>query len=319
MGNSSTRTIKTPNSSRRDKVEKCVLCATDLSQASQQALATAAEMAEAFDAKLLVVHGMEIWDKRYDFLVADLQQKLAVQAREKVAQELEHLGKTEAVPIEVLIKHGPVIEQVIKVVVERDPLMLVIGSNSGSDARKTHLGGMAQELIRLSPVSVIITRPSPAPNIKHILCAVGGSSDSKITLNWAFDLARRERVSEITILHTYEVPTGYLEAGMTYESVDQKMRKLHENDLKGLLDGYKDQPVKVNVMIESGPVAETVATVADREKADLLVVGSETRSFLAALLLGRMGLSIASKTHIPVALVKSKKHKLGLLAALERL
>jgi len=50
----------------------------------------------------------------------------------------------------------------------------------------------------------------------------------------------------------------------------------------------------------------------------LLVVGSECKSFFAALLLGRMGLRIATDTEIPIALVKPKKHKLGLLAALER-
>jgi len=213
--------------SRRGPREKCVVCATDLSPAAQRALSTAAELAEAFDAKLLVVHGMELWDKRYDFLVKDLEERLAVEAGKKVANELKHLGKSKAVPVEVLIKRGPVIEQIIKVVVERDPLMLVIGSNSSTDPKATHLGGLAQELIRLSPVSVVVARPCTSPDIKRILCAVGGQAGSKDALQWALELARRERVKQITVVHTFEVPTGYLEAGMTFETAREKMLKAH--------------------------------------------------------------------------------------------
>jgi nucleotide-binding universal stress UspA family protein len=305
--------------SRREKSqEKCVVCATDLSPAAQHALGTAAELAEALDAKLLIVHGMELWDKRYDFLVPDLQEKLTDEAEKKLAAELHHLGKTETVPIEVLIEQGPVVEKIIKVVVERAPLMLVIGSNSSPDPKETHIGGLAQELIRLSPVSVVVTRASTSPDIKRILCAIGGHAPSKDALQFALDLAACERVSEITVVHTFEVPTGYLEAGMTHETVREKMLNLHRADLEKLLASCPRKAVSVRTIIEEGPVAETVARVAGQERADLLVVGSESRSFLAALLLGRMGLRIASETNIPVALVKSKKPKLGLLAALGR-
>lgn len=295
------------------------MCATDLSPAAQCATAMAAELAQALDAKLLVVHAMELWDKRYDFLVSDLADKLANQARDKVSLELGHLGKTEAVPVEVLIRQGPIIEQLIKVVMERQPLMLVVGCNSSSKPDELHLGGMAQELVRLSPVSVIVTRPSTSPDIKRILCAVGGGPDSKSTLEWAIDLAARERVNEITLVNTFQVPTGYLEAGMTYEGARDRMLKLHQADIGKLLAPYAKSPIKIQTVIEEGPIPETVANVASDMKADLLVVGSESRSFMAALLLGRMGLSIASQTRVPVALVKSKAHRLGLLAALKRL
>lgn len=301
------------------KAEPCVMCATDLSPAAQCATAMAAELAEAFDAKLLVVHAMEIWDKRYDFLVSDLVDNLARQAREKVSLELEHLGKTEAVPVEVLIRQGPIIEQLINVVMERKPLMLVVGCNGSPNPDELHLGGMAQELIRLSPVSVIVTRPSTSPDIKHILCAVGGGPDSKATLDWAIGLAKRERVNEITLVHAFQVPTGYLEAGMTYEDARARMLKLHQSDIAKLLTPHAKSPIKIKTVIEDGPIHETVARIASKQKTDILVVGSESRSFMAALLLGRMGLRIASQTRVPVALIKSKAHQLGLLSALERL
>jgi nucleotide-binding universal stress UspA family protein len=282
-------------------------------------MAMAAELAEAYDARLLIVHAMELWDKRYDFLVTDLERKLTDEAKGRVAQELAHLGKTEAVPVEVLIRQGPIVEQVIKVVLERKPLMLVVGCNSSPKPDETHLGGMAQELIRLSPVSVVITRPTSSPDIKRILCAVGGGPDSSTTLEWALDLAKRERVGEIGLINTFAVPTGYLEAGMTYEGARDKMQQLHQSDMDKLTAPHANSPIKIRSVVEEGPVPETVARLAKEQNADLLVVGSESRSFLAALLLGRMGLQVAGQTRVPVALVKSKAHRLGLLAALERL
>ena len=286
---------KAKSGSKAVKLETCVMCATDLGPASQCAMAMAAELAEAFDARLLVVHAMELWDKRYDFLVSDLARKLKAEAEEKVSRELEHLGKTEAVPVDVLVRQGPIVEQLIKVVIERSPLMLVIGCNSSSRPDELHLGGMAQELIRLSPVSVIVTRPSSSPDIKRIVCAVGAGPDSAATLKWSIDLAKRERVEEIALANTYEVPTGYLEAGMTYEIAKEKMRRLHQADVEKLIAGFAKEPVRIRAVIEEGPVAETVARIANEEKADLLVVGSERRTFLAALLLGRTGLQVASK------------------------
>jgi len=315
---------KTPRnkSSRPNKdepVEASVLCATDLSPSSQQALHLAAELAEAFDAKLLVVHALEIWDRRYDFLVGDLQERLTVQAKEKVVTELKRLGKTEAVPVEVLIRSGATIEQVLQVIVERQPKLLVIGCNGSPKPEETHLGGIAEELLRLSPVPVLIARPAPAPDLKKILCALGGGPESKAALEWALEIAAREKVGRITVVNTFNVPIGYLEAGMTYELARQKMLAIHQQDLEKLLAAYRGGPVEIHAHFEESPPTAGVLKTLEREQPDLLVVGSQQRSFLAALLVGSVALRIVRHAKLPVLVVKSKKDKLGLLAALERL
>jgi nucleotide-binding universal stress UspA family protein len=138
-------------------------------------------------------------------------------------------------------------------------------------------------------------------------------------LAWALELARRECLDEITLVNTFLVPTGYLEAGMTYEGARDSTLKVHRADVDQLLAAQRESSIRIKTIIEEGPIPETVARIATEQKADLLVVGSESRSFLAALLLGRMGVRIASRTCVPVALIKSQAHQLGLLAALKRL
>jgi nucleotide-binding universal stress UspA family protein len=299
--------------------EPCVLCATDLSPASQQALALAAELAEAFDARLLVVHALEIWDRRYDFLVEDLQEKLTKQAHEKVQAELEHLGKTEEVPVEVQIRPGSTIEQVLDLLVKRQPKLLVIGCNSSPKAQEKHLGGMAEELLRLSPVPVLVARPGVPADLKRIVCALGGGPESQVALEWALEIATREKAESVTVINTFNVPIGYLEAGMTYELARTKMLAIHQADLEKLLEPYRKSPVAIHMHFEESPAAQGVLRVVEREKPDLLVVGSQQRSFLAALLVGSVAIRIVRSAELPVLVAKSEKGRQGLLEALEQL
>jgi nucleotide-binding universal stress UspA family protein len=296
-----------------------VLCATDLSPAAHQALALAAELAEAYEARLLVAHALQMWDPRYDFLVEDLQQRLTREARDAVTQELARLGGLEPVPVEVLIHHGPVQEQVLKIVRERQPRLLVIGCNSSKDPRQTYLGGLAEELIRVCPLPVLVARPAPCPDLTHILCAVGGGAHSAEALEWAVDLAEREKAESLTVINAFEVPVGYLEAGFTSASACERMRKIHEEDVRKLLAPHEHRRVRVRVLVEEGAPAQVILRAAKREQPDLLVMGTESRSFLAALLVGNIAGRVVRQAQLPVLLVKSKKHKFSLLAALERL
>ena len=78
-------------------------------------------------------------------------------------------------------------------------------------------------------------------------------------------------------------------------------------------------PVEIHAHFEESPPTAGVLKTLEREQPDLLVVGSQQRSFLAALLVGSVALRIVRHAKLPVLVVKSKKDKLGLLAALERL
>lgn len=293
-----------------------VLCAMDLTATSHQVLAEAAELAQAYDAHLDVVHVVEQWDKRYDFLVEDLTKSLAKEAKEKVAAELAHLRKTHPVSVDVIVKQGSAVDEVAKVMQDRKPELLVIGAYGGEPDNKQPLGTVAERLLALSPCSVLVYRPCPSQDIAKILCATDGSPTARMALDWAIDLAVREGLTGLDLVNAYEVPTGYIEAGMTYESARGKMKKLHEEDVAKVLSKVKDAPVKIHTILDDGPSADVVCQTAEARRADLIVIGSRGRSVFARFLLGSVTTKVVRQARTPVLVVKDATHKVGFIEAL---
>ncbi len=298
---------------------KTVVCGTDLSSFSKDALAVAAELAQAYDAKLIVVHAIQSWDSRYDFLVDDITLKLTQDAKAQLAQELDHLGKKESVPVEVLVQKGEPLKVILDAATKHDAGLVVVGKKGLTDDEDEEMGSVPKHLVQLSPVSVLIVKPNPPRNIKRIVCAMDFSPCSKSGLDWAIDLARREKVSEIFVFNSFKVPRGYLEAGMTYEVACERMRVIHQKDADLMLERRKTAHIEIKPVIEEGPTAKSIVQFAKKEKADLIVIGTRGRSRMTAFLVGGTAIKVLSLAETSVLAVKSKKHYLTLLAALERL
>jgi len=303
--------------SSKDLQVKKVFCATDLSPSSQHALAMAAELAEAYDATLVVGHVVELWDDRYDFLVQDLSKRLANEAKDKIAQELSHLGKTEAVPVEVVVRKGHAVVELLKAVKDSKADLVIVGSHGKSALDRVLLGSVAERLLYASPVSVLVARPSPHPDITRIVVAASPSPTAETGFAWALDLAKREKLASIAAVNAFEVPTGYLEAGMTYESAREKMLVVHQEDMRKLAGKLKTGGIKLDLRVEEGPTAETIVKFAAQQEADLIVIGTHGHSRLAAFFLGSVTQKVVRTASTPVLAVKSPQHRRSILEALD--
>ncbi|GMV81961.1 MAG: universal stress protein [Planctomycetota bacterium] len=317
----SKESARTPSSRKASSTAKGakvtrVLCAMDLTATSHLVLAEAAELAQVYDAHLDVVHVVEQWDKRYDFLVDDLTKSLTKEAKEKVQAELARLSKTNPVPVNVIVKQGSAVDEIAKAMKERKPDMLVIGAYGGEPDSKEPLGTVAERLLALAPCSVLVYRPCPSTDIERILCATDGSPTARIALDWALDLAAREGLKSIDLVNAYQVPTGYIEAGMTYETARAKMKKLHDEDVAKILSKVKDFPMAILPVVDDGPAAEVVCQNAEARRADLIVIGSRGRSVFARFLLGSVTTKVVRNARTPVLVVKDETHKVGFIEAL---
>jgi len=298
---------------------RTVLCALNLSDISAHVLAMAAEVAEAYDAKLLVMHVIEIWDPRYDFMMADLAKQLEKQAQDKLRAELERLGKTSTVPVETIITKGPATLKILQTIRERRPDLIVLGSHGRRGLDRALLGSVTDAVLRVSPTSVLTVRPLKNPDIKTIVCAVDFSSCSRAALERAVELARLEKLPAIKVLNVFEVPLGFMEAGMTYETVLTKLDTVRKNEMDGFLRSVNTAGVVCEPVAMEGPPAATVAQYAERIGADLIVVGSHGRSRLTAFVLGSISTRIIHQAKVPVWAVKAPGYRESLWLALDRL
>jgi nucleotide-binding universal stress UspA family protein len=295
-----------------------VLCAIDLSDITSQVLASAAEMAEMYDAKLLVVHVVEVWDTRYDFIVPDIIKKIEAEAKEKVRAELAHLGKTTEVPVYVTVVKGHASVKLVEIIRKEKPELVVVGSHGKRGIDQILLGSVAEKVVRIAPSSVLVVRKPKRDDITKIVCGVDFSDCSRAALERAIDIARREKINSIAALSIYEVPIGYVEAGISYERAFQATKTAHKNGMTEFLKKYADCGVKIESYVEEGPPSATMLKFAEKYGADLLVIGAHGRSRLKAMLFGGTSTKVVHRATLPVLAVKSSKQSESLRVALDK-
>jgi nucleotide-binding universal stress UspA family protein len=126
--------------------------------------------------------------------------------------------------------------------------------------------------------------------------AVGfdGSSDSKVAVRWAFELARHYD-AKVVVAHA----VGLLER-FDARSVALEL----ETTLLELCDETGFERARAHLEIENGDACTVMLRMADPPiSADLLVVGSRGQGAHAGLLLGSTSLELAEHSSIPLVIV----------------
>ncbi|HUT52627.1 MAG TPA: universal stress protein [bacterium] len=154
--------------------------------------------------------------------------------------------------------------------------------------------------------------------IEHILTPVDFLDMTGEVVNYATNLARIFG-AKMTILHVVHVPplaeaSTWLEPVIT-PSVEQDMR-LHlkaaaEAKLKELAGQCKDAGVETGFAVREGvPFAEIIA-LAEEQKADLIVMGSQGRRGLSHFLVGSVAERVVRRAHCNVLCIKPKPEDQG--------
>jgi nucleotide-binding universal stress UspA family protein len=86
--------------------------------------------------------------------------------------------------------------------------------------------------------------------------------------------------------------------------IDDYLREVSEKDLKAARKALDTAGVKHNMVIKRGNVANEIITLADKEKFDLIVMGSKGRTGIMDALMGSIAQKISNVAKQPVLLVK---------------
>jgi nucleotide-binding universal stress UspA family protein len=283
------------------KLLERILVTTDLGRGSDDAVKTARSVVKTFHSDVVLLHVMP-------GTVAPLAATDAI--REPLAQRLQQIAddfRTEGSQVvEPVIASGAPFDKIVACANQHDVNVVIIGSGEKTDAESFHLGLTAIDVSRNATKPVWVVKRGASPQINKIVCPVEFSAPSRRALSNAIHLSRSFG-AELTVLHVVR-PLSKLFLGLGRVSPESQQAHLQAQQLQfeRFLRDFDLHDVRwTKVTRQGGPHQEILAMAAQTE-ADLIVMGSGTRSGIARMFMGSVAEDVVGEMPCSVITVKSE-------------
>jgi nucleotide-binding universal stress UspA family protein len=241
-----------------------------------------------------------------DRRIASLRSDTGARARAFVARALSDPAATAvphaaAVEMSVTIVAGEPAEHLVNLA--RGARLLVVGSRGRGGVRSTLLGSVALHCTTHAPCPVVVVHAPLQPTAARVVVGFDDSAVARTALARAAEEARR-RGAALEVVAAYQ-PVVYWSdvVAAVPPSVEESMPEFRSR-VERLVAEVLGEPLGqgVSVVAEVGPADEVLVRRA--EGAELLVVGSRSRSRLTGMVLGSVALHCVVHASCPVLVVR---------------
>lgn len=168
------------------------------------------------------------------------------------------------------MKVGEIWETLHELIDTLDIDVIVVGTRGRRSLKKSLMGAVAQEVLRLSRTPVLTVGPQcegapPQHRLTRILCANDFSADSVQAVAYAASLAE---TFGAVLLVTYVAPICSDDP-----STRTRSEQFFEGRLQELVAGQTSSLNRVQYRVEFGTPSDGILEAASREQADLIVMG----------------------------------------------
>lgn len=149
-------------------------------------------------------------------------------------------------------------------------------------------------------------------SIARILVPVDGSDNSIAAANYALNLAQKYQ-SQVIVVYVVNIDQ-YLQSLGLYrlsypDAVKKKIEEAKVEAQKWFVEltrsaEQKNVRIKAEVIDTPLSVVASIVNYADREKADMIVIGTRGRSGITKMLLGSIASGVVTYSPIPVLVIK---------------
>jgi nucleotide-binding universal stress UspA family protein len=289
-----------------------IAVATDFSPAAGAALTSAETLARASGADLVLIHVEDLRSASYAFGIEtlgfpDVREAWADEGRRALTGIATRLHRRGAPLALVDVRVGEPWREIVASAAAHGADLIVLGNAGRSRFGRLLLGSTAENVIRHSPVPVLVTRRRPLRRLRRVLVPVSFDDGSRAAL--AFVASGWPRGVELEAFHA-ALPIAAAGAWMPVlpPSLAEATR-----DLRAFLAaaGAKRARPRVEAV---GDVASAILDRAKAWKADLILLSTHGRGGFSHLLLGSVAEKIARYAEVPVLVLPPP----GRAAAAER-
>jgi len=140
-----------------------------------------------------------------------------------------------------------------------------------------------------------------------ILVASDGSKNALRAVKFAIAQVKSSnlKTKSITLISVHDdAGLRHAKSFVGSDAITDYLRELSDKELKPAIKALDDSGVKHSMVIRTGHVAEEISKLAQKEKFDMVVLGSKGRSALADLLIGSVAQRVIATVNQPVVLIK---------------
>ena len=297
--------------SRGKKDERPIVCGTDFSTASKQAVDLAAEMARRLDVRLLLLHVQEF----RGLATADpgLFEQVVSSNRDELQRETERL-RSVGTKVEGKVLSGSAFNELVDTAAEADARLIVVGAVGHGVARRLLIGSVAERVAETSVIPTLVVRPSSrlgswvrGEHPLKILVGYDFSATGDAALRWVNEM-QGLGPCEINVVHVDWPPEEARRVGyhgpLPLTANPEEIQNRLERDLSERV-AMVLPPEKVTITVEAGwgQTEGYLFELAHRGQVDLLVVGTHRRHGLGRLRFGSVSRAVLHHSTVTVAVV----------------
>ncbi|MCP3952178.1 MAG: universal stress protein [Desulfobacterales bacterium] len=295
-----------------------ILCSTDLSDYSTPVLACGAEMAQRFDAQLIIFYTIASDDNcLYGPDVLDRTGKIERQAA-KAHAEIKASMAPYQIAWEPVVVSGNPVDQICNVARDYNVDLAIAASHGFSGLKRVFMGSLVERMARLLPFPFLVLR-FPGNNsktdnrlplkFKRVVVGCNFSEESFSPMNLAVELGEAYK-STLHLLHAVETPLNEktLEPiGGPYSKIQDDLLEKLKKKLTGLVPKYNRERCNIKPALIPGVPGEGLLTFSRSVAADLIIVGVLHRSTLGKILIGSTTEAALRHAPCPVLVVPGNR------------
>lgn len=216
------------------------------------------------------------------------------------------------------LKAQPCAEGFNKIIEANDIDLVIVGRKLRGRGNHT----TPKEMLKAIECSTLFVPDCAVADINKIIVPVDFSGESEQDIELAIDFAKKNS-AEIIFNNVYTVPSGYSSLGKSYEEYAEIMKKNVEQAFGNFIvkfDLTEIQYRSIYVLDENKKPADKIYAAAKSEKADIIIIDSKGKSFVASIMLGSVTEDLTDfDNEIPLLIIKDEKESVGFLEALFRI
>jgi Universal stress protein UspA and related nucleotide-binding proteins len=292
---------------------KNIICSTDFSDNSNQAVPYGIALAKKFRARLYMCHVIDLSAiTAYGEIISypGAQQNLIMNYTHK---QLKQLIGEEPIEWEPLIIIGHAADEIVNMAKEKNVDLTIVTTHGRSGLKRLILGSVTGRLMQTLPCPLLIVRSSESNlasdenqeiEFKRILVGCDFSPDSVLAFQYGLSLAQ-DFQSELHLAHVIE-PTIYKD--LTKKPVEKPQDDLRDSLSKRLTSMVPEEVYNwctLKTTLLAGQPHEELTKYAVVNDVDLIVLGVRGHSMVETLFVGSTTDRVARRALCPVLSVRA--------------